>query len=620
MWWDDDGPLEEGYIRRLGAHEMLLRLSARLRTERGPLTLGVVLLLVSVAAELAGPLVLRRLIDDAIPAAQEGSAAGSILSVALLYLLIFLVGSAATYLQVVVAARLGLRTISRLKRELFDHLLSLGMDYFDRNPSGRLMTRVESDTERLFNLFSEVSLSLLRTSLLLVGTFTVMLRTDVKITLAVLALALPFALGAVLFLRAMRRLYQKARRVFASLSTFVTEYVQAVPILQVYGRRAWALSRLAERNRARYRTEVRNEFLDYSFWEIVGTAEVLAVMLILYLGFGDRFGGTLTLGTAVLFVEYTRRLFAPLAQFTEQLGFIQKAFASADRVFGILDTESRVRNRPGARTEAPRNWRELRFEGVRFAYDATPSSGNSGEGPEVPVRSGESPLALDDVSFTVRRGERVALVGPSGGGKTTIVGLLLRFYEPTEGRITIDGVDIRDYTLSAWRDLLGLVLQDIHLFPGTIAENLAVFLEDTPREQLEAAVQALGAEDVLERLPAGLATELSEGGQNLSMGERQIVCFARALVRRPEILVLDEATSSVDPVTERRIQESLDRLMRGRTSLVVAHRLSTITSADRILVLERGRIVQEGRHADLLAAGGLYRALYDLQFAAGEVA
>ena len=646
MWWDDDGPLEEGYIRRLGFREMLSRLAERLRPERARLALGVVLLLTSVAAELVGPLVLRHLIDRAIPAAQDGSDPSGILRTALVYLGVFLIGSASTFTQVLIVAKVGLRTIARLKQDLFDHLLSLGMDHFDRHPTGRLMTRVESDTERLQNLFAEVTLSLLRTVILLVGTFTVMLRTNAEITGAVFLLALPFVIGALLFLRWMRPLYQKVRRVYANLSTFVTEYAQAVPILQVYGRGPWAMDRLRRRNRDRYHTEIKTEFLDYCFWGVVGTLEVFAVILILFLGFSDKFGGGLTLGTAVLFVEYTRRLFWPLALFTEQLGFIQKAFASADRVFGVLDTKSTVVDRPEARTELPQEWSEIRFENVRFGYDARPipelgdddvdqmehtangsgdahSLAESGNGAAVSAAGhspSPSPLALDGVSFSLRRGDRVALVGPSGGGKTTIVGLLLRFYEPTSGRITIDGVDIREFSLAAWRNLLGLVLQDIHLFPGTVADNLQVFLQAATEERLEGAVRALGASDVLSRLPKGLDTELSEGGQNLSMGERQIVCFARAMVREPGLLILDEATSSVDPATESRIQSSLERMMAGRTSLVVAHRLSTIKNAHEILVLEKGRIVQQGRHDELLREGGLYRALYDLQFAAGEVA
>jgi ATP-binding cassette, subfamily B, multidrug efflux pump len=302
----------------------------------------------------------------------------------------------------------------------------------------------------------------------------------------------------------------------------------------------------------------------------------------------------------VLFVEYTRRLFFPLLMFAEQIQFLQRAFASADRVFGILSTESTVADALGTVDHLPRDWKTLSFDRVTFDY-------------------AEGSRALEEVSFTVRRGETVALAGPSGGGKTTVTSLLLRFYEPTSGAILLDGVDIRRFSLRAWREAIGLVLQDIHLFPGTIGDNLRVFADGIPDERLAGAVRSLGAEEILSRLPQGLSTDLAEGGQNLSMGERQLVSFARALVRDPQILVLDEATSSVDPGTERKLQESVERLRRGRTSLVVAHRLSTITAADRILVLQRGHLVEEGTHRELYEQDGIYRGLFDLQFEAGEV-
>jgi len=326
----------------------------------------------------------------------------------------------------------------------------------------------------------------------------------------------------------------------------------------------------------------------------------VAVLLILRLGFGEhRLVEGMTLGTLVLFVEYTRRLFFPLLQFAEQIQFLQRAFASADRVFGILGTESSVADPPGAIPHVPKEWRELTFDHVTFDYPG-------------------GARALDDVTFTVRHGERVALAGPSGGGKTTVTNLLLRFYEPTSGAILLDGIDIGRYALAAWRREIGLVLQDIHLFPGTVGDNLRVFEDSVPEEALTRAVGAIGAEETLARLPAGFATPLAEGGQNLSMGERQLVSFARAVVRDPSILVLDEATSSVDPGTERKLQESVGRLMTGRTSLVVAHRLSTITASDRILVLQRGRVVEAGTHRELYERRGVYRGLFDLQFQAGE--
>jgi ATP-binding cassette subfamily B multidrug efflux pump len=609
MWWDDDGPLDEGHIRTLSLGEMVRRISPRMRPHRGALLGGVTLLLVSVAAELAAPLVLRRIIDVDIPGALKSGALSGILRSGFLYLGVFLVGAGASYTQIVVIARMGLETIARLKQDTFDHVLRLGVDYFDRNPPGRLMARVEADAERLQMLFSEVALLLLRSLILLGGTFTVMLLADARITLAVLGLTIPFFLGALLFVRHMRGRWARVRKLYTKLSTFVSEYVQAVPILQVYGRRPWAMRKLGRRNQERYRTEVGTEFLNYTFWSFFGTLEILAVMLILYVGFRGRFGETMTLGTLVLFVEYSRRLFWPLAEFAEQLNFVQKAFASADRVFGILETPSRVPDRPGAAGRIPRDWKELTFEDVSFVYP----EGDEDEPDPAKLR------ALDGVSFQIRRGERLALVGPSGGGKTTITNLLLRFYQPTSGRITLDGVDIREYTQKAWRAKIGLVLQDIHLFPGTVAENLRVFSDGIPDAVLEHSVRVIGAEDVIERLDGRLGAPVAEGGQNLSMGERQLLCFSRAVVRDPELLILDEATSSVDPATERRIQNSLARMLEGRTSLIVAHRLSTVRAADRILVLQRGRLVQEGTHPELLRQKGLYRVLYDLQFKAGEV-
>ena len=261
----------------------------------------------------------------------------------------------------------------------------------------------------------------------------------------------------------------------------------------------------------------------------------------------------------------------------------------------MLDTPSQTPDRQGASNAVPDTWSELAFENVSFSY-------------------GGDTKALDDVSFRVRRGERVALVGLSGGGKSTITNLLLRFYQPMEGRIALDGTDVRDFTQAAWRARLGLVQQDIHLFPGTVAENLRALVDEVPDDALVRAAKTVGADDVIGRLPLGYEEPLSEGGANLSMGERQLISFARAIVRDPDILVLDEATSSVDPGTERRLQASIERMLAGRTALVIAHRLSTIVSSDRICVVHAGRIVEEGRHDELYALKGVYRDLFDLQF------
>jgi ATP-binding cassette, subfamily B, multidrug efflux pump len=598
MWWDDSElPEDERYIRHLSFREMMRRVVPLFRPQLRPLLAGTALLMISVGAELAGPIVLRRLIDHDI---ASGSRAG-ILNSASIYAALFAVGTASSYLQVIILTKMGLAIVTGLKRSLFHHLLGLSLAYFDKNPPGKLLARVESDTERLQGLFSEVALALLRTLVLLFGTLAVMLATNWKITLAIMVLSTPVVVATAFFVRWMRRLWRRVRGLYARISTYVSEYVQGVPVLQVFGYERRAAERLANLNQDKLVAERNSSLFEYGFWGFLTALEVGAVIVILYLGSGRILGTTMSIGTLVLFIEYTRRLFWPLAQFSEQLNYMQRSFASADRVFGILDTASRTPDRPDAAESVPDGWREVSFEGVSFVYDG-------------------GTKALDEISFKIRRGEKIAVVGLSGGGKTTITNLLLRFYEPTAGRIAVDGVDIRDIRQKAWRERIGLVLQEIHLFPGTVEENLQALAGDIPRGNLERAIRIVGAEEILSRLPKGFGETLSEGGLNLSMGERQLLSFARAIVRDPDLLVLDEATSSVDPATERKLQESVDRLLAGRTSLIIAHRLATIVAADRILVLHRGRLVEEGTHQELYERNGIYRDLFDLQFKSGVVA
>ncbi|MEQ1907997.1 MAG: ABC transporter ATP-binding protein, partial [Vicinamibacterales bacterium] len=452
-----------------------------------------------------------------------------------------------------------------------------------------------SDTERLQALFSDVAIAVLRTIVLLVGALTVMFASNWQVTLGILSCALPLAVGTVYYFRWMRGFYRRIRTMVARISGFVSEYVLGVPILQVYGYEAQARRRLASLNEDKLRVEGTAALFENGFWGVLGAVEVLAVILVLYLGSGRLTGVTMTVGTLILFAEYTRRVFWPLAMFSEQLGFIQRAFASADRVFGVLDTPSRTPDREDAAAVVPADWRELAFDDVSFVYDG-------------------GTRALDHVSFRIGRGETVALVGLSGGGKSTITNLLLRFYEPTEGRITLDTVDIRAYRQKAWRARIGLVQQDIHLFPGTVADNLRALVDEIDKDALVRAAHTVGANEVVARLPLEYDEPLTEGGANLSMGERQLLSFARAVVHDPDVLILDEATSSVDPGTERRLQASMDHMLSGRTALVIAHRLATVVAANRILVVHGGHIVQSGTHDDLYAQPGVYRDLFDLQF------
>jgi len=592
MWWkDQELPEDDKHIRHLPAREMLRRVLPLFRPHLGALGTGLALLVVSVAAELAGPLVLRHLIDVDI----GGGLRDGVVRSAIVYAGLFVLGTLANYAQVVVLTKMGLAIVTHLKESLFHHLMGLSLAYFDKNSPGTLMARVESDSERLQALFSEVAIAVLRTAALLIGALAVMFTANWQVTLGILCFATPVAVGTVYFFRWMRGLYRRLRAIVARISGFVSEYVLGVPIVQVFGYEEHAKERLAKLNREKVALERRTSLFEYGFWGVLTAVEVVAVILLLYLGSGRLFDVTLTVGTLILFVEYTRRIFWPLAMFSEQIGFIQRAFASADRVFAVLDTPSLTPDRVDAAETVPDDWREVTFDNVSFVYDG-------------------GVKALDGVSFRIGRGEKVALVGLSGGGKTTITNVLLRFYEPTEGRVALDGVDIRAYQQKRWRARIGLVQQDIHLFPGTVADNLRALVEEVGQDELERAAATVGADEVIARLPKGYDEPLSEGGANLSMGERQLLSFARALVGDPDLLVLDEATSSVDPGTERRLQESMDRLLSGRTALVIAHRLATVVSADRILVVHAGRLVEEGSHDELYARGGVYRDLFDLQF------
>ena len=570
---------------------MVRRVLPFFRPHVATLAAGLALLVVSVAAELSGPLVLRHLIDTDIATRSRDA----VLRSAEIYAALFVVGTVANYTQVVMLTAMGLAIVTRLKEMTFAHLMGLSIAYFDANPPGRLMARVESDTERLQALFSDVAIAVLRTIVLLGGALTVMFASSWQVTLGIVCCAAPLAVGTVYYFRWMRGYYRRIRTMVARISGFVSEYVLGVPILQVYGYEAEARTRLATLNEDKLRVEGTAALFENGFWGVLGAVEVMAVILVLYLGSGRLSGVTMTVGTLILFAEYTRRVFWPLAMFSEQLGFIQRAFASADRVFGVLDTPSRTPDRDDAADVVPDDWREIAFDNVSFVYDG-------------------GTRALDHVSFRIGRGETVALVGLSGGGKSTITNLLLRFYEPTEGRITLDSVDIRAYRQKAWRACIGLVQQDIHLFPGTVADNLRALVDEIDQDALARAAATVGADQVIARLPLEYDEPLTEGGANLSMGERQLLSFARAVVHDPDVLILDEATSSVDPGTERRLQASMAHMLSGRTALVIAHRLATVVAANRIIVVHGGRIVQSGTHDDLYAQPGVYRDLFDLQF------
>lgn len=582
-------------ISRKSTAVVLRKMLPFLKPHRKAFALAAFLLLLSVIGELAGPLILRMVIDTAIPQ----KSVRDIIFYSILFAGTFSFAMVISYIQVIITTKIGLAVVRDLKENVFRHMLSLSLSFFDRNPTGKLMARVESDSERVRMLFSEVSMALLRNVAMVCGTVGIMMVADARITSYILLLLFPVILLTVPVLKHMRKLYRYVRTAYAQISGFISEYVRSVPVLQVFGAAGMATGRIHLEGERYLNREVRAYFWEYGFWSFLGSCEILAVIVILLSGRGGVVSGAVSVGTIVMFVEYTRRLFGPVVMFSETLNMVQRAAASAERLFDILATETLTPDGHLDESDFPEDWKEIRFESVWFSYS-------------------EDSKALEDINFVIPKGDMVALVGASGGGKSTIVSLLMRFYEPTKGRITIDGIGIRDFRLDVWRKRLGLVLQNVNLFSGTLSDNLTVFKRNIPVESQMRALRTIEAEDILERIPGGLDGKISEGGLNLSMGQRQLINYARAVLREPELLVLDEATSSVDPGTEKRIQRSTDLIIKDRTALVVAHRLSTVTHASIILVVQHGMIVERGTHTVLLDHGGVYAGLCRLQLDGGS--
>jgi len=600
MWWHWS-ETEEG-VRTISTKEMLRKLYPIFRPHIKLIALAFTLLLIITATQVAGPVILGSLIIDKYIKGEQNIRA--ILITGGIYFAVVTIGIIVAYFQAVVLFKLGITIITDFKHKVFSHILTLGLDFFNDNPPGKLISRVESDADQIRNLFGEVLVNLLKNFFLFLGIFGVMFFFNWRLTLYVVVLV-PILFGAVfVFLRKIRRYYKEIRAQWAIVTGYTTEYVQGVDVIQQFNYQDHARRRMHEVNVGRYKIEVPTGFIDYGFWGGFIFGEIIAICIILVVGAhqimnpGDYLK-PLTIGILITFIEFMRQMFWPLIQVGDHLNFIQRAFVSAERIFNILDTKPTVADGPKPGDELKFD-SEIKFENVWFAY----------EGEE---------WVLRDVSFTLPKSNKLALVGSSGGGKSTIVNLLLRFYDPHKGRITVDGVDIREYPVGAWRAMMGLVLQDIYLFPGSIKDNLRVFDEEIDIEKIKEVSVIVQANRFIEKFPDTYDGVLAERGANLSVGERQLLSFARALTMNPPVLVLDEATSSVDPYTERLIQEAIEKLLEGRTAVIVAHRLSTILSSDEILLIHDGVVAEHGRHAELIALNGLYAKLFKLQFPDAEV-
>jgi ATP-binding cassette subfamily B protein len=613
-------PLPEDEVRGRGFDRGLLRrLFGLALPYRGYAGGALVVLFLESAAQLAGPLLTGAAIDLVFTPKAEAAGGAAFVArllgalglpgngpraldaIAGLYLLSVLATFGLMFLMVEWTSRMGQGVMYDLRTRIFGHLQRSDVALYDRTPVGRLMTRLTTDVDALNELFTSGFVSLLGDLAVLFGIVAVLYVLDPALATITLAVLVPMALVTNWFRKGARDTYRKVRVRIARVNSFLQEHLSGIAVVQLFRREEASRGAFRAVNDEHRVANLDSIFYYAVFYPALDFLSALGMAAILWWGGGEVIRGTMTIGAVVTFLQYSKRFYRPLMDLSEKYNILQAAMASSERIFELLDEAPKVAA-PAEPRPVPRPLRgEIDFEAVRFAY--TP-------GEEV----------LKGVSFRAAPGETIALVGATGSGKSTIVNLLLRFYDVTGGSVRVDGHDVRGFVPTEFRAGFGIVLQDTFLFTGTIAENVAFFDPSMPRGTVERACRDVGLGPLLDRLPDGLDTKLGERGGGLSVGEKQLVSFARALARDPRILILDEATSSVDPETEALIEKAVGRLLTGRTSVVVAHRLSTIVRSDRILVLSHGEVRESGTHAELLAKGGLYARLYALQLKDREAA
>src|SRR4051794_734113 len=566
------------------------RLLAYLVPYRAAMALSLLLLAGIGLLELVGPYLTKVAIDQYI---TPGNWAG-LGPIALIYVFVLVAECGLRYVQTYLLNRTGQRAMHDLRVELFAHLQRMGLRFFDRHPVGALMTRLTNDIESLNEALTSGVVAILGDVITMVGISIVLVLLDWRLALVTfLVLPLLYLVSQKLQIR-LRDAYRAIRVRLSRLNVYVQESVSGMPVIQLFNRERRSLERFDDLNSDYLRASLRSVLLFAVLYPSVTVVGSLAVAAIIWYGGGQVLPQTLTVGVLVAFIQYLHRFYEPIRDLAEEYNIMQQAMTSADRIFNLLDEPEEVRN-PAApvRLAEPRG--DIVFDHVWFAYQ-------------------DEDWVLRDVSFHVAPGESVAFVGATGAGKTSLINLLARFYDPQRGRILVDDVDLRDLDQAELRRHLGVVLQDPFLFAGTIEQNIRLQNPAVTSEHVRLAAERVAAHRFIELLPGGYQQEVRERGAGLSVGQKQLIAFARAIAHNPRVLlVLDEATSSVDTNTEALITAALEEVMRDRTTLVIAHRLATVQHVDRIIVLHKGRIVESGRHADLLAARGLYFRLWELQ-------
>ncbi len=588
------------------------RLFRYLRPYRYRATLSVLLVILSSLLEIAGPAIVAVAIDLYVMPFGSGNTVGvsrrvgvwlaahgmavppltGINVATVLYFITLIGGFAVLYAQMVLMNMMGQYIMYDLRKQIFGHLQHLDVQFFDRNPVGRLMTRVTTDVDALNDMFTAGFVAIFGDIFVLVGIIGVLFWMNWRLALVLFSITPLILLISMWFRRGARITYRKVRARIAAINAFLQEHISGMSTVQLFNREEREAEKFGGLN-ARHRDANLDANIYYAvFYPVIELIQTIGIALIVWYGGGQVLRSTLSVGALIAFFQYAQRFYEPISDLSEKYNILQAAMAASERIFKLLDTPVRIEDEG---TREVGEFQSIEFRNVSFAYN------------------GED-WVLRNVSFRVERGDRVALVGHTGAGKTTVTALLLRFYEAQGGQILINGVDIREYKVASLRALYAIVQQDLFLFTGNVAENISLGDPRITQEAIREAAVRVQADRFISRLPEAYADTVRERGAGFSVGEKQLLSFARALAFNPPVLILDEATSSIDTETEHLIQEAIQLLMAGRTSIVIAHRLSTIRSADIILVFHHGEIRERGTHEELMELGGLYRKLYEIQY------
>jgi ATP-binding cassette subfamily B multidrug efflux pump len=560
-----------------------------LKKDKWLFAFGLFAMLLTSAMRLVDPLILAHIIDKSIPNKDMAD----MLRYGGYFIIVIILSGILSYLQIILMARLGIKIITHFKGNVFSHLLKAPVAWFNKQPVGELIAKVESDSERVKSLFSDLSIQILGNIIFFFGVYIILMIKEYRITLLMTAPAVLVMVSYYFVVKYLSKFYRRIRELYADITAKITDFVQGMQVIQVLNQQRKVFQELYKSSNSKKLLDTKASFIEYGMQGIfLFVFNVLFVIIIIKVSAPKIILGVMTIGTLIVFIQYISRLIWPLMNISENVMQIQRSMVSLKRILDLtaLTTEDEIHTGK----EIPAFNHEIRFENVWFAYK-------------------DEDWVLRDVSFTLPKGQKLALVGASGSGKSTTVSLLCGFYQPVKGQILIDGIPLNDLNLYLWREKIGLILQDIFLFPGNILENIRVYNDEIAIEDVKKAINIVQLDEFIENQASGMEAELAERGQNISQGEKQLISFARALAFSPEIIIMDEATASIDPQTEARIQQSMERVLQNKTAVIVAHRLTSVLDAHQILLFRDGEIIHRGTHSELMKNSAEYERLVELQ-------